>query len=302
MFTPDGAATPARLTPEFGQVVRMSSRSSGDALGISVQVQKQFAHGVEFNALYSYSHAKDLMSPVNLEANLNLGNTPLDGTLEDRSLRTSYFGTSHRVWLGGSIDLPFGVRFSMLYAGSRQEPYTYVVLGDANGDGIGEDGASGPNNDIVYVPANVAPGGDISLVVRAEDGTLAPAPQSQYDALDAFIEGDSCLRQQRGRIMELNSCRNGWNQIMQLRLTKRLATVGGQALEVSVEGINLFHEGKYRPKAFNPLSSGGPQIPMLRLAGYDHQAGRGHYELALPQRNVRFGERWGLKLGARYTF
>ena len=62
--------------------------------------------------------------------------------------------------------------------------------------------------------------------------------------------------------------------------------------------------GTYRSAAVNLESSGGPRIPLLSLAGYDEAAGRGIYQLTLPQRHVlNIGaSRWRLQLGAKYTF
>jgi hypothetical protein len=303
----DGSVSPARRDPSLGQVIRMSNRGADRALGLSLQLQKQFHGGTEFNASYTYARARDLMSLVNFGASFNLGNTPLDGTLEDRQLRTSFFEQPHRVWLSGSVNLPLGLRFSMLYHGLVREPYTYVVQGDVNADGIGVDDPGGPNNDIVYIPRSAVPGGDIALVVRAEDGTLSPAPASEYAELDRFIASEDCLRRQRGRIMELNSCHNGWRNFLQVRLSKWIPTVRGQALELTLDVFNLLHLldsdwGNFRVAAANPFSSGGPQVPLLRLVGYDVAADRGIYQLALPRRNVLRFIPWRLGLGARYVF
>src|SRR2546430_6982931 len=92
------------------------------------------------------------MSWVNFPGRANFSNTPLDGTLDDRRLRPSFFETPHKVSLMATFDLPHRVQLSFLYLGASQPPYTYVIEGDANADGIG--GAGAPSQYAVYVPRN----------------------------------------------------------------------------------------------------------------------------------------------------
>src|SRR2546423_3268768 len=122
------------------------------------------------------------MSWVNFPARANFGNPPLDGTLDDRRLRPSFFETPHKVSLMATFDLPHRVQLSFLYLGASQPPYTYVIEGDANADGIGGPGAL--SHDSVYVPRNSS---GISLV-KASDSTM----------LQAVIDHHRVLRGQRG--------------------------------------------------------------------------------------------------------
>src|SRR5207237_375731 len=64
---------------------------------------------------------------------------------------------------------------------------------------------------------NAAPSGPRERAGIATEGNgpaagLGTAAQqdSVYDVLARFIEGEPCLRQQRGRLLERNSCRNPW--------------------------------------------------------------------------------------------
>src|SRR5207244_8402028 len=101
--------------------------------------------------------------------------------------------------------------------------YTYFIEGDANADGIGGPGSI--SNDAVYVPRNSS---DISLV-KASDSTL----------LQAFIEQQRCLREQRGRIMARNNCRNGWLGSLNARLTTAVPLSSGQQFEIIADIFNL---------------------------------------------------------------
>ena len=85
-----------------------------------------------------------------------------------------------------TTDLPLGLRFGFTYIGMSSTAYTHLVEGDANADGF--------RNDVVYVPRDVRPGGDITLVVNDGTDHFVPAPDSVYGALDRQIQADPCLR------------------------------------------------------------------------------------------------------------
>ncbi len=282
-----GFASPARRDPALGAVVRVSNGSGDHSFALSGQVRKQFGDRAEVSALYAHTRAWDRMSLVNFQARPNLQNTPLDGTLEDRRLRTSLFEIPERVELSAAVRLPYRVRLSLLYAGASGTPYTYTITGDANADGIG---TGTMLNDIVYVPRDSF---DIALANPADWGTF-----------DRFIESEPCLRQQRGRILERNSCRNPWFGTLNARLTKAFPTVAGQSLELSADVYNVLNLvnrrwGQSRLTALNP-----PGQPMLRLVGYDASAGRGIYRLQLPGlRQIQdLASRWQMELSVRYVF
>ena len=165
----DGTVTPSRYTSAIGSVVQVSSRGGDNAFLASVQLQRQFGSGLGLSASYTYSHVEDAFSLINFMSGNNLRVTPLDGSLADRAVSTSFFSVPHRVSITASVGLPLRSRLSLIYQGSSHAPYTYVVApgignyGDVNADGINQLGFTGAQ-DIVYVPRDVTPGGDISLV------------------------------------------------------------------------------------------------------------------------------------------
>ena len=62
--------------------------------------------------------------------------TPVDGTLEERNVRTSIWERPHKITFVGTTDLPFGFRLGVTYIGMSGQPYTYVSQGDPNADGL----------------------------------------------------------------------------------------------------------------------------------------------------------------------
>jgi hypothetical protein len=284
-----GVSSPARLVPGLGQVARISNKSVDNTLAISAQLRKRFGETLEMNAFYAFTRARDQMSLVNFMTVQNLQQTPLDGTLENRALRPSYFEVPHRVQLGATTQLWHSVGFSLLYIGTSGTPYTYVITGDPNADGI-PTGQLTP--DIVYIPMDSA---DIALTNPA-----------RWAELNSVIEAEPCLRGHRGQILARNSCRNPWFGRLDARLSKEFQTAPGRSLELTANVYNLLnlfnrHWGLYR------VTTPTPAWPMMRLRGYDTTLQRGIYDLTLPSlRDVQDLEgrwsRWLAELSMRYVF
>jgi hypothetical protein len=285
------ATNPAWRDTSFGEgeVYRVSNRDGDHSFALSTQLRKRFGETLALYASYAYSRAQDRMSLVNFPARANFSNTPLDGTLSDRRLRPSFFETPHKVSVGATLVLS-RVQLSLLYMGASQPPYTYVIDGDANADGVGSPGSL--SNDIVYVPRDSQ---DITLTTPAD-----------WAMLDDFIQAQPCLRDQRGRIMARNSCRNGWLGSLNARLTTTVPMTGGQHIDIIADIFNVpnlmsSQWGRHRDVTI------GPTLKMLRLTGWDTTTpnARGIYELLpLPKRGVATdaASRWRLQLGLRYGF
>jgi hypothetical protein len=284
-----GIATAARRVPPLGQVIRVSSKSRDNSLSLSAQLRKRFGETFDASAFYAFTRARDQMSLVNVFTRPNLEHTPLDGTVENRALRPSYFEVPHRVQLSATARLPREVRIALLYAGASGTPYTYTIIGDANADGMP---ISLLAPDIVYVPVDSA---DISL--------FNPA---QWETLRTLIKKEPCLRHQRGRILERNSCRNPWFGTLNARVSKAFPTAPGQSVELTADMYNVLNLVNRRWGLFRTTAP-TPAWAMMRMRGYDTTKQRGIYELTLPTlRYVRDLEgrwsRWLAELGIRYTF
>ena len=300
-ISPTGqVATTARLDSAFRTVVRVSNSAGDEALSVSARLHKRFGRGFEGGALYARTRARDRMSFIVFETRGNLDFTPLDGTLENRRLTTSTFEIPHRVQVYAVAPLPWRARVSLTYTGASGTPFTYVVDGDANADGLG----GLQPNDVVYVPRSGAPGGDILLVEEDAEKRLVPASAAEYARLDEFIRAEPCLRNHRGRLLSRNSCRNPWFGTVDARLTKPWPTGAGRFLELTVDLYNLLNLFSRSWGQYRVTFSNNPTVPMLRLTGYDTGGGRGIYQLVLPARNEvqDLESRWQAEVGMRYVF
>jgi len=112
-----------------------------------------------------------------------------------------------------------------------------------------------------------------------------------------------CLREQRGRILARNSCRNPWFGTLNVRATKEFSTVGGQSLELSADVYNVLNviNARWGLSRYDGLTFA---TPLLALRGYDATNGRGIYELRVPPRNQidDLASRWQVELSLRYVW
>jgi hypothetical protein len=291
----DGTTQPNRRSPEFGPVIEIRNGRGDRSYSLAAQLQKRFAQGTELSAAYTYTDARDRISnPADL-AYSNLGTTPLDGSWESRNLRTSHWSIPHKVTLVATVNLPLEFRLGAIYTGQSGHPYSYIVRGDANADGV--DNITGArHNDLVYVPTDAS---DITLADPAE-----------YELLEAVIQQEECLATQRGRILERNSCRNPWINSLQARLTKMVPTTWGQSLQLTADLFNVLNFldsdwGLVRSTVedFGFQQRGG-RTSLLEIVGYDTVNDRGVYRVLQPgRRRIDLeASRWRLQLSARYVF
>jgi hypothetical protein len=285
-----GAATPRKQTAAFGNVLEHLNKSEDQAVSATIQLQKRFSNGIEFNGGYTYSKAEDVMSLTSSIAFSNYGFATLNGLLNDRALTTSAFDRPHRVVLSGTVNLPADFDFSLIYSGVSGNPFGYVINGDANADGVG--GTNREFNDMFYIPRD------------RDDITMSGAtPAASYDSLANFIDGQACLRNQRGQIMERNSCRNPWINMLDARLQKVIPTFNGQLMILSLDVFNLLNmiDSDW---GLVKSTSGFEGVSMVRLRGWDPLYNRGIYSLALPtlDRVDPNSSVWRIQLGGRYIW
>jgi hypothetical protein len=281
-------AAASRLDPAFRSVLRHIGRSGSYTWLATAQLQKQFSGAVDVNAAYTYSRGKDYQSFTSSISASNFQFAPINGTIGDRDLTTSFFNVPHKLTLSGTIRLPLPLRpqFSLIYLGRSGQPFSYQVSNDVNADGTA-------GNDNIYVPRDAS---DISLA-----GDVA-VQAAAFTRLDSLITSNACLSEQRGQVMERNSCRNRWINTLNARLAAFIP-LPGQALEISADlfnALNLLDASWGLEKRTSQFET----ATLLRAAGFDAVNNRPIYALAFPQfDNPELNRsRWRLQLGARYSF
>ena len=290
-----GAAAATRIDPAFRTVLFHTNKSQDYSTVITGQLSKRFGSNLEFNAAYTWSEVKDVITLGSSTASSNFLNTVVNGTLANRRLATSALQVPHSIVVGGTADIPLGFYLSMQYNGRAGRPYSYITNGDANADGQA-------SNDPIYVPSDAS---DITLTTPAD-----------FDRLNEWLAGEECLESQRGQLMERNSCSNPWVHQMNLRLGKRIATFGTQQMEVTADVFNFLNLvnndwGLIRSN-FGQSTEFEQRVAPMNVAGFDDRGtadpndDRPRYTVpaVLPTRDqaVLNSSRWRIQLGIKYVF
>jgi hypothetical protein len=216
-------------------VIEVTNQSKDYNWSVSGQLRKSFGGDLDLTASYTYLESKDVQSLTSDRAisNWRNGMQPF-GSITDPPLANSYFDRPHRLVASGNYTLPWkswATNVSLYYEGTSGSVLTYTSNGDLNGDGFN-------GNDAIYVPTGPTdPNIAFGTVVA---GVFTPNAQMAQD-FDNFVSENKCLNEQRGSIMERNSCRGPWQNRMDFSLRQSLPTVRGQRLAVQLDILNFLN-------------------------------------------------------------
>ena len=220
-----------RLTGAFANVTDVVNTDEGYNYSLTAQVQRPFQDGWEVSAAYTYSRARDVTSTTSSQAFSNWRFNPIDDDPNDPDLRPSNFEVPHRILVAGTRQLnwipkaPTDVSF--IYVGESGRPYSYTYSGDVNNDGSN-------GNDLIYVPASAS---EIRFEGVANNQPITPG--ESWVNFNQFIESVECLRENRGRVIERNACRQPWSNRIDLRLAQTIPTIRGQGVQLVMNIINF---------------------------------------------------------------
>lgn len=242
-------------------VIELTNQSKDYNWSVSGQLRKSFGGNLDLMTSYTYLESKDVQSLTSDRAisNWRNGMQPA-GSITDPPLANSYFDRPHRVVASGNYTFPWKnwtTNMSLYYEGTSGSVLTYTANGDLNGDGFN-------GNDPIYIPTgpsdpNIAFGTLVSNV-------FTPNAQMAQD-FDRFISENKCLNEQRGKIMERNSCRGPWLNRMDFSLRQSLPAVRGQRLAVQLDVLNFlnFINSDWGQWSLPTLSQNFPQQQVLIL-------------------------------------
>ena len=233
-----GVAAPTRVSSALGDIVAITNESKDHAYSVVAELRKQ-SRLADLTASFTYGQARDVQSPRTVSALLTDNwrfARPVTGRQDDRSLGTSDFDQPFQVRASGTLRSPwrrFETGLSFLYVGGSGFPYTYVAGGAAGRGDLNADGAAG--NDPIYIPRTAFDTAEIRFAGSTAD------VQTQQAAFERFIDGATCLRHQRGRIMGRNSCRAPWMNVTNLAIRQALPSIREQSLVLELQVFNLLN-------------------------------------------------------------
>lgn len=213
--------------PSIGNVYEISNTEEGRSYSVTTGLQRRFLERFMLDASYTFSQAKDVNPGTSSQASSNFRFLPVRFDPNNPELATSNFEVPHRVLLSGSYQGEWlrraATNLSFIYVGESGRPFSFIYSGDVNNDGQ-------RFNDLVFVPASAAD-------VRFE-GTAAEQAAS-FQNLERFINSFECLQEARGQVMERNTCREPWQNRLDVRFAQVIPSVARQNLQLTVDILNF---------------------------------------------------------------
>lgn len=254
-----GLAVPV-LRSTFSEVIDLRNTSRNHAVQLATRLEKRFSRGSALLASYTYSRVRDVQTPirVNVPGTVNWSSRAVSGRHEDLDPEISLNDIPHRIVLAGTYRAPWrrwATEFSFYYIGESGSPFTYRSWGVGRRGDLNADGSN--TNDPIYVPRDAFDPDEITFSGRSDDPDADNSPEAQAErvgiqqaAFERLIQGTECLRRQRGRILERNSCREPLSHTTIASVRQSIPTVRG-ALEAELQVFNVLNLlsgdwGRYR--------------------------------------------------------
>jgi hypothetical protein len=301
------------IDSRYSAIYLASNTSEGYAYNLSASFAKEFDFGLRAMLAYSYGDAHALSEGTSSQnssqwrgqVNINGRNNPEYGR--------SDFAAGHRVVSALSyaykwtLDGNTKTTVSLFLNGQSGTPYSYVISGSAARNLNQERGSTSANRSLAYIPADPS---EINLVdYTVEDKTITAA--EQWDNLNALIEDDNYLSENRGSYAEKNGAWSPFATIFDLAVRHDFGLeLGGQthkfqiSLDIGNFGnlINSEWGTIYTvPGAFN-------NYYLYQFEGYEEDGTTPQFtfrddEVGLERFNIAgLSSRWSMLFGLRYMF
>lgn len=247
----NGTASTPQLSA-FPEVIDLRNTSQNHSYQISALIERRAkASGFGGQLSYTYSRTRDVQTPirVNNRGTATWGSaTVMSGRHDEPRAGISSNDIPHRVvaaatyakeWMRGRTEL------SVYYVGESGRPFTYTASGILGRGDLNADRSNA--NDPLYVPTDALDVTELALsgVSDSAGANNSPSEQAarialQRAAFERFVRGSECMRRQRGRILERNSCREPWSNTT-VASVRHAFPVGRRSLEAHLEVFNLLN-------------------------------------------------------------
>jgi hypothetical protein len=188
-----------RVNDNVSMAAVLTNRNGAYNKSATFKLEKPVSKGIWGYVAYTAADAQDFMDAGSIASGSWQSALSVNGN-NDLGLTTSSFVVKNRIvgLLGyrveGSKKYGTATTFTLGYVGSQNNPFSYIVAGDLNGDRVS-------NNDLIFVPNKASDIRFASLTV----GTTVYTEAQQQEAFDKFIDQDSYLSTRRGQYAERNA-------------------------------------------------------------------------------------------------
>jgi len=300
-----------RINDNVSMGAVLTNRDGAYNKSATFKLEKPISKGLWGYVAYTTADAKDFMDAGSIASGSWQSALSVNGN-NDLSLTTSSFLVKNRIvgLLGYRLD--YGDKkggattFTLGYVGSQNNPFSYIVAGDLNGDRVF-------NNDLVFVPKS---GSDIRfspLTVGSGTTAVTYTEAQQQEAFEKFISQDPYLSTRRGQYAERNALALPFLHRFDLSVTQDVfVKIKGKrnAFQIRADILNfgnmLNNEWGVSQRATNSqllnfVSRDANNVPTYRLATQRDASGT-YLIKDTYQYNSSVFDVWTAQLGVRYTF
>jgi hypothetical protein len=306
-----GTDAGVRVNDNVSMGAVLTNRDGAYNKSATFKLEKPVSKGLWGYVAYTAADAQDFMDAGSIASGSWQSALSVNGN-NNLDLATSSFVVKNRIvgLLGYRIDYgkKYGgaTTFTLGYVGSQNNPFSYIIAGDLNGDRVS-------NNDLVFVPNK---GSDIrfaTLTVGSGATAVTYTEAQQQAAFDAYISQDPYLSTRRGQYAERNALDLPFLHRFDLSVAQDIfIKIAGKrnAFQIRADILNfgnmLNNEWGVSQRATNSqllnfVSRDANNVPTYRLATQRDASGtyliRDTY-----QYNSSVFDVWSAQLGVRYTF
>lgn len=275
------------------------------------KLEKPASKGLWGYVAYTAADAQDFMdagsiasgswqSAVSVNGNNNLDLTTSSFVVKNRVVGLLGYRIDYGKKYGGATTITLG------YVGSQNNPFSYIVAGDLNGDRVN-------NNDLVFVPNK---GSDIRfapLTVGSGATAVTYTEAQQQAAFESYISQDPYLSTRRGQYAERNALALPFLHRFDLSVAQDVfVKIGGKrnSFQIRADILNFGNmvnnnwgvsERATNPQLLNFVSRDANNVPTYRLATQRDASGT-YLIKDTYQYNSSVFDVWSAQLGIRYIF
>ncbi len=283
--------------------------SEGYTYTLTAALAKQFDFGLSANLSYTWGDAEAVNEGTSSQNSSQWrGQVSIDGR-NFPVLGRSDFALGHRVLGALTYAIDWNkeknatTTLTLLYEGLTGSPYSYVIGGGGGRNINNETGSTSRNRSLIWIPANQ---NEINLVET--DGI---SPQEQWNRLNAFIEDDPYLSQNRGSYVDKNSNWMPYTSFIDLSLRQDFGLKAGGKMHKLQFSWDVFNLANLLNPSWGVRYSVPGDFNNYFLYNFEGYAADGttpqfsYTEEALGKDALiisDFGSRWRMRFGLRYIF
>ncbi len=296
-----------RVDNSYVGVYLGSNTSEGKAYNVAFTLTKNFRSDfidANISGTYSYGKSTVLLDATSSQNSSQWNNTETVNGANYLALSRSDFDPGRRIVSNGNATFKWSnftkSRIGFFYEGAQGTPISYVYNDSGR---LLQDTFS--NSALIYIPAAQS---EINLVSTTANPL---SPQLQWDALNAFIEGNEYLRDRKGGYAERNGDRLKTSHVVDLKFAQEFTINVGKKKHTLEFTADIFNFTNLLNKNWGKrYFTANDQVQLLTQVGflpgtttptfsYNPTVGNNINQVDDVGLN---SSRWQMQTGVRYTF